>query len=228
MTRTERRVDRRVAFTMLEVLAAIVIVGVLFTVLSGVAAQGLLAEGRNRRWLEASLLADSLVIDLETGLADGQVPDVGHDEEESDPFLVSLDVQAIDPRALLPSEGGTDAWSKNPLFGSETEPSRLRQIEVTVSWPEGIEENRIVRTTFAVDLTNLEFEGAAGATGATGATGVTGATGAAGATPGATQTRPGAAGGAGGSPRAAYGRGKGGKAGSLQQMLERWARNPNK
>ncbi len=53
------------AFTLLEVLAAVAILGIVYVVLADVAMQGLFAEGRAKRRLEASLKADLHLSELE-------------------------------------------------------------------------------------------------------------------------------------------------------------------
>ena len=65
---------RQRGFTLLEVLAAVAILGILYVVLADVAMQGLLSEGRSRRRLEASLLADQALSDIEIEMASGGPP----------------------------------------------------------------------------------------------------------------------------------------------------------
>ena len=64
MRRERPRSGRRLqAFTMLEVLAAVSVLAIVYLVLANVAIEGLRAEGESMRRLEASLIADELLSD---------------------------------------------------------------------------------------------------------------------------------------------------------------------
>ena len=88
----------RAAFTLLEVLAAAAVVGAAFTVLAQINIQGLRAEGTAMRRLEASLLADRVLSDMEAQLMMGVAPQVGRDEREMEGFWVFHRLMAV----LLP------------------------------------------------------------------------------------------------------------------------------
>jgi prepilin-type N-terminal cleavage/methylation domain-containing protein len=79
------KVDR--AFTLLEVMAAVALLGILYTVLARVAIEGLRAEGESKRRLEASLLADARLEETFNTL-EGSVamPPVGHSEATEGDF----------------------------------------------------------------------------------------------------------------------------------------------
>lgn len=131
------------AFTLLEVLAAVAVLGILYVVLADVAIQGLRAEGRSRRRMEASLVADRLLSDLETNLEVSGVPEIGRTESEEDAFRISVEVRPFE----LPLPPGSDA---DPPAAAGVLAS-LREIELTVTWDEGMDENRVVRTTYGFD-----------------------------------------------------------------------------
>ncbi len=57
-----RRAER--GLTLLEVLAAVAVLGLLYTVLASAAVQGLRSEGESRRRLEASLLMDEQLVQI--------------------------------------------------------------------------------------------------------------------------------------------------------------------
>lgn len=87
-------------FTLLEVLAAVAILAILYTTLSTVAMRGLRSEGESRRMLEASLIADLQLSEFEADLEAGLIPEIGitqNDEEEG--FTVVWDVSAYQPTA---------------------------------------------------------------------------------------------------------------------------------
>jgi len=154
---------RRRGFTLIEVLAAVLVLGVLYTVLAGVAIEGLRAEGTSKRRLEASLLADRLLAELEEQIAGGSVPPIGIVEEEEDIFDLVIAVRELDLASILPPEPpGSDRGARRPgpssLFGNDsgTEPSRLREIEVRIGWLEGDRELEVQRISYAFDATGLE------------------------------------------------------------------------
>ena len=144
-------------FTLLEVLVAVAIFGLLFTVLTGVAMQGLRAEGESGRELRASLLADRALAELETNLDLGVVPPLGREEREEEEFFLELEVAAFD--LVLPDAGprgkrelGKDAPTGSLLGrGPGSSASPLRRIDVRVHWGEGVLEREVRRTSFALD-----------------------------------------------------------------------------
>ncbi len=84
----------RAAFTLLEVLAAIALLGVVFTALSRSAAVGVLSEGHSRRLLEASLLADTQLAELQLAALSGEVPEIGVKESDVDDFVIRVEALA--------------------------------------------------------------------------------------------------------------------------------------
>jgi hypothetical protein len=144
------------AFTLLEVLAAVLVLGMLYTVLADVAIQGLRAEGLAKRRLEASLRADALLADIESQMMFGLVPPISEAEEEDGNFVNSVSVTPIELATLFPDlETDPNAGSLLEPEGATGEP-RLRRIEVRVSWLEGIHQFSVQRTTVALDMSGLE------------------------------------------------------------------------
>ena len=160
-----RRGDRQLAgFTLFEVMAAVLVLGMLYAVLANAAMQGLHSEGVTRRRFQASLIADRALAAIETQLTLGVIPDTGSQEEAEDPYLVSVTVQPFDPSVLIPPDSLEGEARSSGQASSETllaEPSsadegRLRRIDVRVSWEESGVERSVARTTFAFDTAGLE------------------------------------------------------------------------
>jgi prepilin-type N-terminal cleavage/methylation domain-containing protein len=144
-----RRSPSQSAFTLLEVLAAVAILGVLYVVLADVAIQGLRAEGRSRRRMEASLVADRALSEIESEIEAGGFPELGRlPETEEDMFRIAVEVR---PYSIPPLGGTAEAGSDT---GSPPEAgvlASLREIELTVTWLDGEDEQQVVRTTYAFD-----------------------------------------------------------------------------
>ena len=174
-----RRWDR--AFTLLEVMAAVALLGTVYTVLGGAGIQGLQHEGESRRRIQASMVADMLLAELEAGADAGQVPPPGKEERQQDEFTVQIEVAPLDlivpddPNPLpQPAVGGTQTsgLNGNPsslpkelasslLHGEGNSPSPLRRITVRVGWNEGWGDRSVVRTTYALDAQSAQQELAA-------------------------------------------------------------------
>ena len=75
-----RASSRQHAFTLLEVLAAVAILALVYTVLARVGIQGFRAEGGADRRLRASLLADDTVAEIEGQIEMGSTPTIGEKE----------------------------------------------------------------------------------------------------------------------------------------------------
>jgi type II secretory pathway pseudopilin PulG len=161
-----RRAER--GLTLLEVLGAVALLGILYTVLAGSTIEGLRSEGESRRRLEASLLADERLAAIELSLDAGSVPPPGSSTEEEDGFTVRTEVSAFEPppareptrsasgkpRSLAARRADAGSEEAPSLFekpASPTTPPALRTIEVTVRWEEGSEEREVRRTTYALD-----------------------------------------------------------------------------
>lgn len=149
-------------FTLLEVLVAVALLGVVVTVLARSAIQGMNYEGDASRRLRASLLADRELARIEAGLKLGTPPQPGHQEsQEGEEFRLSVDVQPIDPgqagfSALLgPNEGEPGAAPRGPQPSDGPAPTALPLFEILirVAWTEGLQEQAVTRTTFAYDAT---------------------------------------------------------------------------
>jgi len=145
------------AFTLLEVMAAVALLGILYTVLARVAIEALRAEGESQRRIEASLLSDTLLADSFTA-TEGELvmPPLGHSEKRQGEFTIALDVSLFQP----PAEWEVTESANSPpmLFASSPNApgaQALRTVQMTVSWLEGAEERHVSRTMFLVDFSRV-------------------------------------------------------------------------
>ncbi len=148
----------RLGFTLFEVLAAVAVLGLLYTVLARVAIHGLRAEGEANRRMQASLLADRALGDLQAELAAGGAASIGVTEREVGDFTLEVEIQPFDAGALLRTapNADTEALAKRELE-LLSPPARggsaaLLSAEVRVRWQEGVYEQRVIRNSFALDL----------------------------------------------------------------------------
>jgi type II secretion system protein I len=149
-------------FTLLEVMAAVAILGILYVTLMRVAAQGILAEGEGQRRLEASLVADEQLAQIELQLSIGQPPPLGRRDFEVGEFLVTVNVEAFE---IPPLEGAQTPAVAQPRAVTPAEAEALRRIDLSVDPIEG-DSLHVSRTTWALDTT--AFEAALGASSAEG------------------------------------------------------------
>ncbi len=156
MGRAARRTGhvRHPGFTLLEVMVAVLALGIVVTLLTRAAVDGMQLEGDAHRRLAASLLADRLVADLEAGLLGGVVPQVGQQNLDEGEFGIVLEARPLDP-ATLGLELG-DRRDLGPPLGlvagdglGATPP--VVEIEIAVTWKEGIHTQEVRRTTFGFD-----------------------------------------------------------------------------
>src|SRR5262245_22362540 len=168
----------RAGLTLLEVLGAVALLGILYTVLAGNAARGLRSESESRRRLEASLLADDRLGELELAMASGAAPPIGAEEEEVEGFAISTEVRAFElpkrpedqaarsePTSLAAKRAAARAKDAPSLFApprGAASPAPLLSIDVVVRWEDGIFQREVRRTTYALDATAVEaaFEAA--------------------------------------------------------------------
>ena len=139
------------AFTLLEVMAAVAVVAIVFTTLARVANQGLQSQGTSRRRFEASLVADRALADVEAGLKVGIIPELGKEESEEGIFGVFVEVIPFDLASVVPEDADAPGDAAAPTPAARAEESAVRAIEITVIWEEGFEEHSVVRTTFGLD-----------------------------------------------------------------------------
>jgi prepilin-type N-terminal cleavage/methylation domain-containing protein len=142
-----RRSD--LAFTLLEVMAAVAVVAIVFTTLSRVASEGLRSEGISKRRFEASLLADEVLAGIEEQAALGILPEIGSEEYEEGIFTVAIEVSAMDLEEVFPLDD--EPRRKDPSDGPAAPPMWAHTILISVEWPEGVDVRQVIRHTFAVN-----------------------------------------------------------------------------
>jgi len=163
--RARAAVDRRpseLGLTLLEVLAAFLIFSIVFTVLVGTSQTAVHSQGLALRRLEASLIADEVLADLEVQIQQRRTPMLG-DDLARDPFEVQITSSPF--AAPAPNEGAAPAPAPDDalaLAGAgggaamlaasfpEAAPYLLRY-DVVVRWQEAEGPQQVARTTFAFD-----------------------------------------------------------------------------
>lgn len=152
---TSRR--RRSGMTLLEVLAAVALLGIVFTALARSATLGVLSEGDSRRRLEASLLADSRLAQLELAASSGSVPELGEEEEEAGDYRIVIDTRVWELPEALAEAREIQTSNASEVFGSPTLGTEglVREIELRVVWSDGVQERAVRRTTYAIDFSSV-------------------------------------------------------------------------
>lgn len=151
---------RSTGFTLFEVLAAVLILGLFYTVLADQAVRGLRSEGIDRRRTTASDIADARLVDLETLIASGAPLESLQEETEEGDFRVLVEVLPEDVEALMPPP--PDAAPIPPgepagprLLVDERGDSRLYRLLVVVSWEESEQPHEVRRTSWDFDRSQL-------------------------------------------------------------------------
>src|SRR5262249_47673714 len=149
------------------------LLGILYTVLARSGIEGVRSEGESRRRLEASLVADDRLAEIELAFSEDSAPPVGRTEETIDGFHVVTEVRGFErppPKADPRARGGrpdslaarrarnrrrTDAPSLFAPQGQRVD-SPLRTVEIAVQWNDGIFPREVRRTTYGLDQTLVE------------------------------------------------------------------------
>jgi type II secretory pathway pseudopilin PulG len=149
-------------FTLFEVLGAVALLAIVYSMLATVAIRGVRSEGESRRTLEASLRADWELAEFELQIENGEVPELGTRESDAgeDGLIVTWEVTPftpqfggeapVDPNAL-DSEGGGGAGLAEMFASPESGAPPFLEILLTVSWREGTIQRSVTRTSFMVD-----------------------------------------------------------------------------
>ena len=175
MTTTASRARPIGGFTLLEVLAAVAVLAIVYTSLAQAAMQGLANQGDASRRLRASVLADQALSEIEAMLVAGTAPPLGERDLPSpdEDFAIAVEVRAFEtlatalaatahddaaaapapkaaPQAGEPTDGAPKA-ANELLVAAPGAPPPLLEIAVRVHWVEGSIEQEVSRTTFAAD-----------------------------------------------------------------------------
>lgn len=155
---TSRPSRRRSGLTLLEVLAAAMIFAMVMTVLICTSSTAVHSVGVSSRRLEANLLADGVLADLEIMMKQGYAPDVSEFPTESEGFAVQAtridvlgDAAGTPGGALADLAGGSGDIASVLATELPEVASYLRQYELEVSWIEQDGTHSVTRTTFAYD-----------------------------------------------------------------------------
>jgi len=156
MTSRSRRLDS--GLTLLEVLAAAMIFAMVMTVLIGTSSTAVHSVGVSSRRLEANLLADAVLADLEIQMKQGYAPDPSELPTQHEDFAVlatRIDVLGDAggaPGGVLAGLGGSSGDITSMLAtGLPEVGTYLRQYDIEVSWIEQDGTHSVRRTTFAYD-----------------------------------------------------------------------------
>jgi prepilin-type N-terminal cleavage/methylation domain-containing protein len=145
-----RRTER--ALTLLEVMAAVAILGIVYAYLARAASQGILTTGETRWRLEASLLADRVLVDLEREMQATGTLEAGETEFDEGDFHVVRRVEPFElPPELVPQADTDDDAGASLLTADGNRPGILRRIRIEVSWFDGIHERTLERISFGYD-----------------------------------------------------------------------------
>jgi prepilin-type N-terminal cleavage/methylation domain-containing protein len=160
----ERRIARagQQGLTLLEVLAAVALLGLVYTALATKATQGVMSESDSLRRFHASLLADERLAEIETIAAMKETPDLGRSQEESEDGIFQILTEVTEwtvpvppvPEGEQPRAPGID--SDNVLGGTSGGSGVLLQALVRVTWNNGIGERSVERVTFVLDQERLD------------------------------------------------------------------------
>jgi hypothetical protein len=134
-------------------MAAVALLGIVYTFLAKAATQGVRSEADSKRRMEASLLADATLAEIEIRLAVGEALQLERTESEQEEFRISVEVTPFELPAELAgglAETAPDAPSAFGAAGADA-PSLVQRVEVRVVWHDGIFERSAERVTFAFD-----------------------------------------------------------------------------
>ncbi len=147
-------------FSLLEVLAAVLILAIWFVPLLATGIHSAAREGLSQRIIEAGQIADQKIAEYEEIFASGTVPDFEENVEELDYYVIEYSVTPfaefsgqVGPQRVDPGPNGNLPPMPDMLASEMPGFVRhLRRVDVMVSWYEGVEEMRSVhRTTFGFD-----------------------------------------------------------------------------
>ena len=160
----------RAGFTLIEVMGAVAILGLSYILLATSAIEGLRIIGDSQRRIEASLIADQTLAEIEIAAAIGQPIDVDYDEREVGPFLVEIEILDLeeefeereiedDPEDLLAFLNAEANGPFAPLRDVNLLLGYLREVHITVRWRDAADEKKVTRTAYIYDQqASLEHE----------------------------------------------------------------------
>jgi Tfp pilus assembly protein PilV len=169
-----RRNKSQRAFTLIEVMAAAIMLLLVVAALSEMLAAQARREGDARGEARAALLADRVLAEIEEGIARGAAPQLGPAERTDGDLRAALEVRAFDPTAAAAALAGvaenakasarasedgapSGGWLSSPT--AEVAPPVL-EIVVRVDWSDAPEDPAsrplALRTTYALNPAALK------------------------------------------------------------------------
>lgn len=158
---------RQRGLTLLEVLAATMIFATVMTVLISSSSMSVRRSGISARRLEANLIAESALADLEIEMKRRQAPEIEEEERTQDDFTIRI--QRVDlggDEAAATSTASLSVAGADPveLIGAQLPEvaKHLKRYDIEVSWIGGAGvADKVTRTTFAFDWQAASVEYAA-------------------------------------------------------------------
>lgn len=151
--------DGETGLTLLEVLAAAMIFAMVMTVLIGTSTTAVHRVGVSARRLEANLVADGILSNLEIQMKQRSAPEVDDDESILDPYTIRVVRRDLfqDPEAAPSDAAGFEVAS---MLGAELPEvaKHMKQYDIEVSWFEQSGTQSVTRTTFAYDWPSAAIE----------------------------------------------------------------------
>lgn len=155
-TEGNRRLGGR-GFTLLEVMVAVAILGIVLALLVRAAVGGMAVEGDAHRRLAASLIADRLLAEVESQALLGTLPELGRTEDEEGGYQLAVETRPLELSRLglaEPRDPALGAPTGLLGVGGSTSPPLL-EVEVSVQWKEGVHTQEVRRTTFSFDAASV-------------------------------------------------------------------------
>jgi len=163
MNRISKTPTRRkeLGLTLLEVLAAAMIFAMVMTVLIGTSSTAVHNVGVSARRLEANLVADEMLADLEIQMKQGFAPEVDENESTRDQYsILVIRTDLFQESDAAEANSGGTAGAIASLLGSDLPEvaKHLKQYDIEVSWIEQNGPQTVSRTTFAFDWETAAIE----------------------------------------------------------------------
>ena len=162
-----RQNRNRQGLTLLEVLAAVMIFAMVMTVLISTSTNAVHHVGKSARRLDADLVAETLLSDLEIQIRQGLAPEVENGEFTQDQYTIRVTMTDLIPSDSGSGSGTAPSGTSANLTGDAlsllggTLPEvagYLRQYDIEVSWLEQSGPQSVLRTTFAYDWPAAQIE----------------------------------------------------------------------
>jgi Tfp pilus assembly protein PilV len=158
-TRIERTRRCESGLTLLEVLAAAMIFAMVMTVLISTSSTAVHNVGVSARRLEANLVAEEILANLEIQMKQGIAPEVDENELTRDPYAITILRTDLFQGSENAASGGAGIDVASMLGAELPEVAKhLKQYDIEVSWVEQNGPQRITRTTFAFDWQTAAIE----------------------------------------------------------------------